>query len=95
MSILIQELANYKTEKDYDWLAKEMKIQSIICIVDYQFSHDEESFVFRDVGKTVYFEKNGNATYQICGRGISYLTAFSEEDFIKLCEILHVEIVKP
>lgn len=95
MSILIQDLAPYKTSKDYQWLATELKTHSIMCIVDYKFSHDEEAYVFRDVGKTVYFEKNGQETWQICGRGTSYLTAFSEDDFIKLCEILHVEIIEP
>lgn len=95
MSILIQELAQYQTSKDYVWLAQEMKKQSIICIVDYSFNSDGKEYLFRDVGQTVYFEKNGHGTWQISSRGNGYLTGFSEEEFIKLCEIRHVEIIKP
>lgn len=95
MSILIQDLAQYKTSNNYELLAKQLKTHSIMCIIDYKFNQDEQSYVFREVGKTVYFEKNGQGTWQICCRGTSYLTAFSEEEFIKLCKLLHVEILEP
>jgi len=66
-----------------------------MCIVDYKFTADGTEYNFRDVGQTVYFEKNGNGTWQISSRGNGYLTAFTEEEFIALCDILHVEFIKP
>lgn len=97
MSILITELAKYKTSKDYQWLAQKAKEESVICIIDYRLPLDNNpEFKTRDVGITNYFEKdNGQGTWSISARGTGYLNAFSEESFIKLCEILNVEIITP
>ncbi len=95
MSILIKDIAQYNTLKDYYWLAQEAKKQSIICIIDYKFNTEDKEYIFRDVAQTVYFEKNGNGSWQISARGTGFLNAFSEEEFIKLCEILNVEYIKP
>lgn len=97
MSILIHELAKYKTSKDYEWLANKAKEESIICIIDYKRQFEgEKEFHSRDVGVTNYFEKdNGSGTWSISARGTGYLTAFNKEDFIKLCDILNVEILIP
>ena len=97
MSILIHELAKYNTSKDYEWLAKKVKEESIICIIDYKRQFEgEKEFHSRDVGVTSYFEKDdGRGTWSISARGTGYLIAFSEEEFIKLCEILNVEILMP
>lgn len=95
MSILIQDLANYQTSNNYEWLAKEAKKHSIICFTDYSFSANEIEYKFRDLGKTIYFEKNGNKSWSISCRGTSYITAFNEEEFIKLCEYNNVEFLEP
>lgn len=95
MSTLIQDLATYQTSHDYQWLVNESRKQSIICIVDYKLTSNEVEYKFRDLGKTIYFEKNGNESWQISCRGMSYLTAFNEQDFIKLCIHNHVEFFKP
>ncbi len=63
---------------------------------EFTLNFGEKEFHSRDVGVTSYFEKDdGRGTWSISARGTGYLIAFSEEEFIKLCEILNVEILMP
>jgi hypothetical protein len=97
MPTLIHQLAIYSTSKDYEWLANTAKEKSIICIIDYRINRaNEDEYILRDVGSTNYFEKdNGHGMWSISCRGTGYLTAFNKDEFIKLCDFLNVEFIKP
>ena len=90
-----QILAAYVTSRDYKKLAKDMKNQSIICMIDYSVSVGGERKTFRDVGRTAYFDRGPNSLFSIYGRGASFLKAFNEDDFLSLCESLNVEFIQP
>ena len=83
------EISGYSLSREYDKLANEMQVRSIICIVDY---HGD----CRDVAHTLWSPSpDGNGFWQLSARGISYISAFSREDFIKQCVCANVEVLMP
>lgn len=85
-------LANYCTSTDYKLLAKLARQCSVICIVDYEKIDD---IVIRDVACTTHGQHRDEEVFQISARGISYIYAFSEDEFIKLCQHRNVEFLVP
>jgi hypothetical protein len=81
------ELAPYTGSRDYQRLTALARRASIICVVDYQS--------LRDVARTNYMEKRGQELWSVSARGIAYITAFNEADFIALCEHHNVEFLIP
>jgi len=86
----INKITGYKTSKDYKRLVELMKVQSVICIVNYGDSS-------RDIAHTLYekYEDEDGEDYQISARGIEYCFANSEEKFIKQCVNDNVEFLEP
>lgn len=92
-TITAYALASYNGSRDYALLATLARSASIICIVDYHFRDLKESW--RDVCCTNYSSRRGSELWQLSARGISYLTAFDEAEFIRRCESLNVEFFVP
>jgi len=90
---VIMELANYGGSKDYKRLAELARTKSIICIVNYRYSEDKPPL--RDVAQTMFQKHRERDFFQISARGNGYVTAFSEDDFIRMCEIQDVEFIEP
>lgn len=83
----IFEISGYKSSREYDKLADEMQVRSIICIVDYDGD-------CRDVAHTLWSpSEDGAGCWMLSARGISYICAFSREDFIKQCVRANVEVL--
>jgi hypothetical protein len=78
----------YQTSTDYELLYELAQRESIICIVDYLF--DEET-VCRDVAKTNCFDGITVAS----SRGVTYLDAGSEKEFVSQCRRWNVEWIVP
>lgn len=87
------EIAPYQTSKDYALLAKLAKEQSIICVVDYVYP--DSALPLRDVAQTGYQKYKHNEHFQIGVRGVGYVNAFCEKEFITLCEMKNVEFIVP
>ena len=81
------QLAPYIGSRDYARLAELAKTQSLICIVDFRER--------RDVARTHYHSRGQEEFWAVGARGISYLDAFTREEFIKLCEQGNVEFIEP
>lgn len=82
------QLAAYNGSQDYERLVELSRQQSIICIVDY----DKE---IRDVARTIYRDHHGSECWDVSARGISYITAFSKEEFLAACTRNHLEFIEP
>lgn len=81
------ELAPYTGSKDYARLAELAKAQSIVCFVE----HDGR----REVARTSFQERRSGDFWSVAGNGVGYVTAFSREDFMLLCEHRKVEFLEP
>lgn len=79
--------ATYSGSRDYAQLVALACADSIICIVDYE-GH-------RDVARTNYMRRGDQEMWTVSARGIAYITAFSREDFISLCEHRNLEFIVP
>lgn len=81
--IRLEKNHHYKTSKDYKHLFTLAHATSIVCMVDYESC--------RDIAATLFHGK----TYQIGARGIGYICAFSEKEFLIQCEEYNVEFIVP
>ena len=79
--------ATYSGSRDYTQLAELACADSIICIVDYE-GH-------RDIARTNYMRRGDQEMWSVSARGIGYITAFSREDFISLCNHRNLEFIMP
>ena len=88
----IHKVAGYKTSRNYRRLVELMKQSAVVCIVDYDRIAD-----CRDVAHTLFEENTGRgeSMFQISARGIAYIHAFYEEDFIKQCQRANCEFIEP
>lgn len=93
MSYCIHQVEGYTTSKDYALLARLARTSSVICIVDY-LSGGRDT-VLRDVGHTLFQPGNPTEVFQISARGISYIYAFNEAEFIASCKTNNVEFLEP
>ena len=80
---LVRNISGYVTSKDYQKLAALMTTQSVVCICRYNQC--------RDVCQSLY---NGT-TWMLNARGIGYVCAFDEQDFIQQCDKYEVEWLVP
>lgn len=85
--ITAYDLAAYAGSRDYVRLAELARTSSIICILDYE--------THRDVARTNYASRGASEWWQVSARGIGYITAFSQEDFMALCEHANLEFIEP
>lgn len=81
------ELAPYTGSRDYAQLARLAREASILCIVDFQGQ--------RDVARTNYMRRRGQEMWSVSARGMGYITAFNEADFISLCKHSNLEFIAP
>ena len=85
----IFKISGYKPSREYDKLADEMQVRSIICLVDYG---DD----CRDVAHTLWSpSEDGTGCWMLSARGITYICAFSREEFINQCVRANVEVLIP
>ena len=89
---LIHKVTGYKTSRDYARLVELMKQGAVICIVDYDRTAD-----CRDVTHTLFEADTGRGEplFQISARGICYIHADNEADFIKQCQRINCELIEP
>ena len=89
---LIHKVTGYKTSRDYARLVELMKQGAVICIVDYDRTHD-----CRDIAHTIFEADTGrgDSMFQISARGISYVYAWDEAGFIKQCQRTNCEFIEP
>jgi hypothetical protein len=96
MIVIKNELANYKTSRDYKRLAGLAKKASIICFVSYMYSKVPICKDYLRIGKSFYIRhESGNETYKICCNGETMLSAKCLEDFLCQCENSNVEFIDP
>lgn len=82
------ELAAYKGSRDYAQLVRLARQASILCIVDFQGQ--------RDVARTNFMRRRRDEEiWSVSARGMGYITAFNEADFIALCEHNNLEFIAP
>ena len=81
------ELAPYRGSRDYAHLANLARQASILCIVDYQGQ--------RDVARTNFMRRGDQELWTVSARGMGYITAFNQSDFIALCGHANVEFIQP
>jgi len=85
----IYKISEYETSKNYEKLADLMRENSVICIV-CQYGD------YRDVAHTTFSRNSfGGETFQVSARGIGYILAGNQDDFIKHCEIYKLEFIEP
>lgn len=89
-------LAQYNASKDYKRLANLARKASIICLVDYRLRQPVDGVEsVRDVARTTVQRSDGKEFFSISARGISYVIAFNEDEFILLCASNNVEFLEP
>ena len=67
----------YRTSKDYKKLYQRMQKTSLVCIVDYD-THGGS----RDVARTIWY----NDMASVSARGVCYVSAIDEKQFVEQCE---------
>jgi hypothetical protein len=82
------DIGGYVGLKDYELLADLSRIQSVICIVDYEPG-------LRDVARTFYRAKDQEERWSVSARGISYIEAFSCDEFLAACAHRNLEFIEP
>lgn len=85
------DLPDYGGSKDYERLAELAKTRSVLCVVDYRM----DTFTTRDVARTQYMSKPGQEYWSVSARGMGYINAFSQEEFVALCRCLNLEFIEP
>ena len=80
----------YKTSKDYARLWLELQQGSIVCFADWK-PHYETKAMLRDVCQTKWHD----GTASISCRGITYVWADNEADFIASCHEAGIEAIFP
>lgn len=88
-------LAAYAGSKNYRSLLDLARKQSVICIVDSELGKAD---TIRDVARTIYTFKQGAETeeiFTVSARGVCYIYAFGEDDFVQWCEKLNLEYIAP
>ncbi|GBG14471.1 reductase [Novimethylophilus kurashikiensis] len=88
---LAYDLPDYRGSKDYARLAALARRSSVVCILDYRVRDIDT----RDVARTQYMSKGYQECWSVCSRGTSYITVFSQADFISLCEHYNLEFFEP
>ena len=83
MAIRMSKDHQYKTSRDYQRLYRLLRETVVVCIVDY--------LDCRDVAATLFFADGAN----IGARGITYITAFDEDQFVEQCARYNVEFTEP
>ena len=79
----------YKLSRDYHRLWAELQIESVVCFADY---HTPVEFTStRDVCRTMWTGK----TAHVGCRGVCYVWAKNEEDFVRACEAASIEALFP
>ncbi|MBW4580722.1 MAG: hypothetical protein KME42_14245 [Tildeniella nuda ZEHNDER 1965/U140] len=73
---------------DYAYFVEQMQVRSLICLIDFNQLRDG-SLIARDVAHTLYAPNN----YQVSARGIGYIWAETEAEFIDCCERYNVKFV--
>lgn len=81
-------LDGYVSLSDYELLANLSRTQSVICIVDYEAD-------LRDVARTFYRARGQEEHWSVSARGISYIEAFSREEFLAACAHRNLEFILP
>ena len=90
---LVLTPAGYPFSRDYRRLAALAREVSVVCFVDYHFRGVEG--VMRDVARTTYRRIDGGDFFEVSARGTGYLSASTEEEFVKRCEGLNLEFIDP
>ncbi|MFP3637828.1 helix-turn-helix domain-containing protein [Paraburkholderia sp. SIMBA_054] len=85
-------IADYATSQDYRRLAVLARTASIICTVDYHF---RDVGIVRDVGRTQYALRRDEEIFEVSARGIGYVYAFGEDEFVALCAARNIEFIEP
>ncbi|MGF6440738.1 hypothetical protein [Paraburkholderia youngii] len=90
---LVLTPAAYPFSRDYKRLAALAREASVVCFVDYYFRGVEG--VMRDVARTSYRRIDGLDLFEVCARGTGYVSAHTEDDFVKRCEAANLEFIDP
>lgn len=85
------DLPDYGGSKAYARLAELAKTRSVLCVVDYRM----DTFTSRDVARTQYMAKPGQEYWSVSARGMGYINAFSQAEFVSLCNHLNLEFIEP
>lgn len=84
--------AYQQTSKDYEALWDLLRVQRIVCMVDYEHPHD--GYQIRDVCQTPVQPRDGYWIDVGC-RGYSYISAKDKSDFIVQCSEKNLEYFVP
>lgn len=87
----------YFTDKNYDDLWAIAQRQGIVCIVNYsspQFG-DSPNPPCRDVAHTIALVGEKAVQISVSARGITYFSAMSQDEFIRECERVNLDWIKP
>jgi hypothetical protein len=82
----------YRTSTDYKRLAELARCSSVVCFVDYRIAKGEP---IRDIARTQYSHHRDQEVFVIAARGIGYIHAFGEDEFLKFCSHSNVEFIEP
>ena len=88
----IDDSHGHVTSKDYAALLDLMQIQPVICIVDYSRGGAPGEKPCRDIASTMYSDY---PSYAVSARGINYVHAFNEDEFIRHCSAINLEWLVP
>lgn len=80
----INQIDESNFSDDYTQLVELMKVRSRVCVVDYSYRDDGDPPT-RDIAKTI-FSGTDRPIYQVSARGMGYLWAENEKDFIDQCQ---------
>lgn len=72
----------YNVSRDYDALYDMARLKSVVCFVDYHECRDIAATIARTGGDV-----------EVSARGISYVWATSQDDFVMQCRRLNVEFI--
>ncbi len=81
-----REIKGYSKSRDYALLAKLMREQSVICMVDDGYFHDIAC---------TRFSNGKNTLFEIWSLWKTYVCEYDEQEFIEECTKCNVEFILP
>jgi hypothetical protein len=85
----------YEISRDLALLARLVRRQSVVCFVDYPIAADMAGAPCRDVCKSRYRKEGDTEHFSLSSRGLGYVDAVTEEEFVSQCAGLNCEFIVP
>ena len=91
-----QKIRENRMAKDYGLLSEVMQNESLICIVNSEYRPLLGESIGRDICQTSFIPSaKGGPCWMAIAHGITYIQAYSHEEFIDQCQQYDLAFIPP